>query len=437
MKNMDSNLKEGEGMYNLAEKLFPICRSITGNGVRETLRILRSFCAELNLYEIPSGTKVFDWTIPQEWNIKDAFIKDNKGCKIIDFAHSNLHVMGYSIPIHKKIKKEQLLQFIYTEPRKPDVIPYVTSYYKKCFGFCMSENQKKEIINKYSENDEFEICIDSSLTDGFLNYGELLIPGETSEEIFFSTYICHPSMANNELSGPCLAIYLADWVAKLSKRRYTYRFVFIPETIGAITYICKNLDTLKKNVKAGFNLTCLGDDRTYSYVESKYADTLADKVIQNVLKFHFPNYKKYSFLESGSDERRYQAPGVELPVVCFSRSLYGEYPEYHTSADNLSVISPEGLQGSFNVMTKCITALEHNKIYKATTTCEPQLGKRNLYPTVSQKRQHDEVSKLIHILSYADGKNDTIDLSNIIDTPVNELLDYVNILVKNKLIDSF
>jgi aminopeptidase-like protein len=349
--------------------------------------------------------------------------------------------MGYSIPIHKKLRKDELLSCIYTEPSQPDVIPYITSYYKEHFGFCMSENQRRQIEFAYTDEAEFEIFIDSTLDDGYLTYGEIIIPssfidGNSDEEIFLSTYICHPSMANNELSGPCLAIFLANWIKTLTRRRYTYRIIFIPETIGSITYLSKNLVILKQNVKAGFNLTCVGDDRTYSYLESRYANTLADKVIQNVLKFHYPEYKRYPFLKSGSDERRYQAPGVDLPVIGFSRSLYGEYPEYHTSADDLSLISPVGLQGSFEVMTQCILALENNYKFKVTTICEPQLGRRGLYPTVSRKGQYDEVKKMINFLSYSDGTNDLIDISNIIKVPVRELLELVTLLFSNKLIEA-
>ncbi|MDR2942404.1 MAG: DUF4910 domain-containing protein [Treponema sp.] len=431
-------------MYKLAEKLFPICRSLTGNGVRTSLSILKEICHELEIVEVPSGTQVFDWKIPKEWNINDAYIKDPAGNKILDFNNSNLHVMGYSVPIHKKIKKNELLSCIYTEPSQPDVIPYITSYYKERFGFCMSENQRRQIESDYADETEFEIRIDSNLDDGYLTYGEIILPPPPPppidnfiihEEILLSTYICHPSLANNELSGPCLAIFLADWIKNLPRRRYTYRIIFIPETIGSITYLSRNLDVLKRNVKAGFNLTCVGDDRTYSYLESRYANTLADKVIQNVLKFHYPEYKRYSFLKSGSDERRYQAPGVDLPVVGFSRSLYAEYPEYHTSADDLSLISPAGLQGSFEVMTQCIMALENNHKYKVTTTCEPQLGRRGLYPTVSRKGQYDEVFKMVNFLSYADGTNDLIDISNIIKVPVKGLLELTTLLLANKLIE--
>jgi len=424
----------GEKMYTLAEELFPICRSITGNGVRQTLAILQRVCPELTIHEVPSGTQVFDWTVPKEWNIKDAYIKAPDGHKIIDFNKSNLHVMGYSIPVHKTLKRDELLQYIYTEPSQPHVIPYITSYYKERFGFCMSEEQKDTLLRDYSEDAEFEICIDSELKDGFLTYGEIIIPGKHKQEIFLSTYICHPSLANNELSGPCLAIYLADWIKTISERLYTYRIIFVPESIGAITYLSRNLDILKKNVVSGFQLSCVGDDRTYSCIGTRLLDTLADKVINNILRYHYLDYKKYSFLDRGSDEKHYNSPGVDLPVVGFCRSKYGEYPEYHTSADNLSLISPAGLQGSFDVMTKCIQALENNRVYKITTLCEPQLGKRGLYPTLSRKGQYSESDNLKNLLAYADGTNDLIDISNIIGVPVSLLFDYVNTLKKHELL---
>lgn len=430
-------MTQGEYAYNLATELFPICRSITGNGVRKTLKILQREVSELTIYEVPSDTKVFDWTVPKEWNITDAWVKDKNGSKIIDFSETNLHVMGYSIPVHKTVTLNELMPFIYTEPEQPDVIPYITSYYKERYGFCISENQKIQMLSTYSGNDEFEIYIDSTLENGSLTYGEIIIPSteKNNKEIFISTYICHPSLANNELSGPCVSITLAKWLKNLKKRKYTYRLIYIPETIGSITYLSKNYKELQNNVIAGFNLTCVGDDRTYSYMPTAYGNTLADKVLQNVLSFHFPEYKKYSFLISGSDERRYSAPGIDLPVVGFSRSLYSKYPEYHTSADNLSLISPSGLQGSIDVMKKCIVALEYNERYKITCLCEPQLGKRGLYPTVSRKGQYDEIFKLINMISYFNGTNDLIDVSNIIKVPVEEMIENLKKLQKEKLIE--
>lgn len=433
-------MTQGEYAYILAKELFPICRSITGDGVRKTLKILKREIPELTINEIPTGTKVFDWTVPKEWNIKDAWVKDKFGKKIIDFTKTNLHIMGYSIPIHKTVALSELLDVIYTEPKQPDVIPYITSYYKERYGFCISEKQKKELLKKYSDKDLFEINIDSTLEDGFLTYGEVVInPSDNrgdAKEIFFSTYVCHPSLANNELSGPVVATALIKHIKLIKNRKYSYRFVFIPETIGSITYLSKNYKELQKKVISGFNLTCVGDDRSYSYMPTAYGNTLSDKVLRNVLSFHNPEYKEYSFLQAGSDERRYNAPGIDLPIAGFSRSLYGMYPEYHTSADDLSLITPNGLQGSFEVMRKCICALENNNYYKVNCLCEPQLGKRGLYPTVSRKGQYEEIFKLKNLISYLNGKNDLIDISNIIKVPIDEVLENLNKLKEAGLVKS-
>lgn len=408
----------GETMYQLASRMFPICRSITGDGFRESLNILRKIVPEIKVLEVPSGTSVFDWVVPKEWNIRGGGIYRNNGEKVIDFADTNLHIMGYSIPINDIVSREELLSHIYTQPEQPDLIPYVTSFYKERWGFCMSENQKKKLTD-----DKYRVIIDSDIKDGSLTYGELIVPGETSDEILITSYLCHPSMANNELSGPIVLVELMKYVQQLKCRRYTYRFVINPETIGSITYLSKNLEILQKNVKAGFVLSCVGDDRTYSYIESKYADTLADRVIQNVLHFHYPKYKRYSFLKRGSDERQYNSAGVNLPVVGFCRSKYEEYPEYHTSADNMDLISPEGLQGAYDVMVKVINTLENNYHYCMNCKGEPQLGKRGLYPTVSQKGSYNAVKAMTHFIAYADGKNDLIDISNIINVSTEELID--------------
>lgn len=416
-------------MYELAEKLFPICRSITGNGVRQTLGILREECEGMEIYEVPSGTQVFDWTVPKEWNIREAYIENSQGKRIIDFRENNLYVMGYSLPMDRTMSLEELKQIIFTQPDQPDVIPYVTSYYKERSGFCMSENQKNAI-----QEDMYHCVIDSDLKEGSLTYGEIILKGDTEEEILLSTYICHPSMANNEVSGPVVAVELAKWLSSLEKRRYTYRIIFIPETIGSITYLSRNLDVMKKNVVAGFVLSCVGDDRTYSMVETKYADTLTDKLLKNVLQYHYPDYKLYDFLHRGSDERQYNAPGVDLPVCAVSRSKYGEYPEYHTSADDLSLISEEGLRGTFELMKKCILSLEYNYYYKLKCFCEPQLGKRGLYPTISQKGSYDDVTALTDLIAYADGRNDLIDLSNIIQVPIDVLIPIIEKLLENELI---
>ena len=422
-------MSEGKSMYDLAVRLFPICRSITGDGFRQSLGIIREQVPEMLVFEVPSGTEVFDWTVPKEWNIRGGWIRRKNGETVIDFSNSNLHVLGYSLPIHLLVNRDELLEHIYTQPEQPDWIPYVTSYYKERWGFCMTEHQKEQLTDE-----EYEVFIDSTLADGSLTYGELIVPGETDEEIFFSTYLCHPSMANNELSGPCLMTALIKYVQSLPKRRYTYRFIIVPETIGSITYLSRNLKSMQQHVKAGFVLSCVGDDRTYSMVSTKYEDTLADRVLRNVLHYHYPDYIRYSFMKRASDERQYGSAGVGLPVCAFCRSKYHEYPEYHTSADNLSVISPEGLQGSYDVMVKVINALEYNRHYQMTCPCEPQLGKRGLYPTISQKGTYAAFRAMQHFTAYADGRNDLIAISEIIGTPVDQLIPIVGKLMEHHLV---
>ena len=409
----------GKEMYDLCAKLFPYCRSITGDGVRKTLHDLKAVVPEMTLHEVPSGTRVFDWTVPKEWRIRDAWIKNSKGEKVLDFHETNLRVMGYSLPLDEKMSLDELKKIIYTQPDQPDVIPYVTSYYKERSGFCMTQLEKDAL-----PEDTYHAYIDSELFDGSLTYGEVILPGETDDEILLSTYDCHPSMANNECSGPAVSIYLAKWLKSLPHRHYTYRFVYIPETIGSITYMSQgdHLAHMKKHVKAGFNLSCVGDDRTYTYVASRYGDTLADRVAKNVLHFHYPKYEARSFLYRGSDERQYNAPGIELPVCAVCRSKYGEYPEYHTSKDDMGLISPSGLEGAYRAYQLMIEALEANRTYRVTCYGEPQLGKRGLYPTISQKGSYDGIKAMTDLITYADGRNDLIAISDRIGVPVHDLI---------------
>lgn len=418
-------------MFQLAEKLFPICRSITGDGVRQTLEILKEEYGDMRIYEVPSGTQVFDWMVPKEWNIRDAYIEDSQGKRIIDFKENNLYVMGYSLPMDCMMSLEELKQMIFTQPDQPDVVPYVTSYYQERSGFCMSENQKNAL-----QEDMYHCVIDSELKEGSLTYGEIILKGDTEEEVLLSTYICHPSMANNEVSGPVVTIELVKWLAALKHRRHTYRILFIPETIGSITYLSRNLEIMKKNTIAGFVLSCLGDDRTYSIVETKYGDTLTDRLLKNILHYHFPGYISYDFLHRGSDERQYNAPGVDLPVCGVCRSKYEEYPEYHTSADDLSLISEEGLQGSVSLMKKCIMALEYNYFYKLSCCCEPQLGKRGLYPTLSQKGNYSDAALIMRdLVAYADGRIDLIEISDRIHVPIDQLIPLIDKLLENGLFE--
>lgn len=422
-----NHVTEGDWMHELMTRLFPICRSITGDGVRKTLAMIQSIIP-ITIHEVPTGTKVFDWEIPKEWNIKDAYILDEEGNKIIDFKANNLHVVSYSIPVDKYVTLDELQKHLYSIEEQPDAIPYITSYYKERWGFCISHHQRKGL-----KQGMYRVFIDSELKDGYLTYGEMLIPGIKEQEIFLSTYICHPSMANNELSGPVVTTSLTKWILN-KPRKYSYRIIFIPETIGSITYLSQNLEEMKKNIIAGFNLTCSGDERNFSYLPTRYGNTLADKVSLNILNHKHPNFKKYSYLQRGSDERQYCSPGIDLPVVSIMRTKYGEYPEYHTSLDNLELVTPNGLQGTYDVLKECIEALENNEKYKNNCLGEPQLGKRGLFPTIGQKITPREVKNILNFLAYADGTNDLIDISNMINVPVSDLYPIIAKLYEHQLI---
>ena len=418
----------GQEMYDWAVDLFPINRSITGNGVRQTLNYIKDIVPEMNIIEVPSGTKCFDWTVPKEWNCDDGYIIDPDGNKICDFKNNNLHVVGYSTPIDKEIEYEELIEHLYHIEDQPTAIPYITSYYSERWGFCLSSNKFKKL-----KKGTYKVKINSELKDGNLTYGEIKIKGESEKEIFLSTYVCHPSMANNELSGPVVTTALVNFVKSIKNRKYSYRIVFIPETIGSITYISRNIDEMKKNIIAGFNISCIGDDRSYSYLSTRYGNTLSDKVSKHILKNIV--YVEYSFLDRGSDERQYCTPGVDLPIATICRTKYGAYPEYHTSLDDLTVISPNGLYGGYDKLKKAIELLENNNYYKVNVLCEPQLGKRGLYPTISTKTSGAIVKNMMNFIAYADGNNDLIDIANIIGVQAEELFEIVEKMKKAELIE--
>ena len=420
----------GSWCHALARKLWPINRSLTGPGTRETLRLLAEELPGLTMQAVPSGSAAFDWTVPDEWTIRAAYIADETGNRVVDFERNNLHVVGYSEPVDTWLSLEDLQPFLYSLPEQPDAIPYVTSYYKRRWGFCLSQNQRDAL-----KPGKYHVVVDASLDPGVLNYGELVLKGETSEEIFFSTYVCHPSMAKNELSGPVVTSAIAKWLGTLPKRCYTCRFVFIPETIGSLVYLSRNLAHLKANVHAGFNVSCIGDDRAYSYLPSRNGETVSDRVAKHVLTHMAPDYKTYTWLQRGSDERQYCAPGVDLPIATIMRTKYGEYPEYHTSLDDLeNVVTPSGLGGGFAALQRALLVLEEDFIPRVTTLGEPQLGKRGLYPNVSVKGSADGVRVMTNMISYCDGTRSLLEIADVIGRPFWELSGLMGPLLKEGLI---
>ena len=420
----------GKEIHSLAAKLWPINRSITGEGVRQTLKIISNILPGLKLYSIPSKTKVFDWEVPKEWLVKKAFIVTPKGEKICDYSENNLHLVGYSAPFKGEINLEELRKHLYTLPDQPNAIPYVTSYYKERWGFCLSYQQYNSL-----ENGTYKIVVDTVLFDGELNYGELLIKGKSDKEIFLSTYICHPSMANNELSGPTVVTFLAKWLKEITNLEYSYRIIFIPETIGSIAYLSRNFKKMKNKTLAGFNVSCVGDDRAYSYLPSRNGQTISDLIAKHVLKWTDSNYVKYSWFDRGSDERQYCSPGIDLPIASILRTKYGEFPEYHSSLDDLkNVVTPEGLNGGYWVLRRAIEAIEKNKNYKITVMCEPKMDKRNLYPTLSTKKTDKNLKFMMNFMSLCDGNTSLLEIAENLEVPIWDLYDMVEKLKESKLI---
>jgi aminopeptidase-like protein len=420
----------GELMHGWARELFPICRSITGPGVRQTLEFIKGLLPDLQIKRVESGSKAFDWIVPDEWQIRDGHIKDELGNVLVDFKACNLHVVGYSIPIDAWMTLEELDNHLHSLPDRPNTIPYVTSYYARSWGFCLTQRQRDTL-----KPGRYHVFIDSQLKPGYLNYAELILQGSEDKEVFISTYVCHPSMANNELSGPVVAVALARWIKSIPNRRYTYRIIFIPETIGSIVYLSINHKELKQNVIAGFNLTCVGDDRAYSFMPSIDRNTLSDNVALYVLRSRGINFKEYSFLERGSDERQYCWPGISLPVVSIMRSKYGTYSEYHTSDDNLNLITPTGLMGALDVHIDCIKTIEANRIYVSTTICEPNLGRRDLYPTTSTLIKKPFSRDLINLMIYLDGNRTLLEVAIILNKPIDYILSLIGTLCDHGLIE--
>ena len=413
----------GPKAHGLMAELYPICRSITGNGVRQTLAILGRRLP-LEIREIPTGTNVFDWTIPLEWNIQDAYVKNPLGEKIIDFKHSNLHVVNYSVPVNKTISLSELKQHLHTLPEHPDWIPYKTSYYRESWGFCLSHNQLVGL-----EEGNYEVCIDATLEDGHLTYGELFLPGRQSDEILISCHICHPSLCNDNLSGVSIAALLAEHLQVVA-RRYSYRILFIPGTIGAITWLAQNRESATK-IKHGLVISGVGDGRGFTYKKSRRGDAVIDRAVAHVLRHSGRDHAIVDFSPYGYDERQYCSPGFNLPVGRLSCTPFGEYPEYHTSADNLDFVKPDSLGKAFVVLRDILHILENDETFlNQNPYCEPQLGKRGLYDSIGG----NELA-MLWVLNLSDGSHSLLDIAERSSLSFGAIQSAAGLLQKHVLLE--
>ncbi|MCP5005005.1 MAG: DUF4910 domain-containing protein [Planctomycetes bacterium] len=429
LQTIDDTGKVGEDMVKLMRELYPICRSITGSGIRETLGILKKHIP-LTIHEVPSGTKAFDWTVPKEWNIRDAYIKNLKGEKIVDFQISNLHVLNYSLPVNKKISLDDLKEHLFTLPQYPDWIPYRTTYYKDNWGFCLSHNQFLKL-----EDSEYEVYVDSSLENGNLTYGEYYIEGETSDEVLLSCHTCHPSLCNDNLSGIALVTFLGKYLASLPLR-YSYRIILIPGTIGSITWLSVNEPNLSW-IKHGLVVACVGDPGTFTYKKSRIGNAEIDKVVEHVLKQSGKPYEIVDFTPYGYDERQYCSPGFNLPVGCLHRTPHGQYPEYHTSADNFDFVRSEHLSDSLSKYLSVLHILEHNRRYfNKNPKCEPQLGKRGLYTAMGgQSNTIVDQMALLWVLNLSDGSCSLLDIAERSGMSFDSIKRAADALVKHDLLE--
>lgn len=414
---------EGAAMYRLIERLYPLPRSITGDGVRETLRILGERIA-LEVREVPSGTPVLDWTVPKEWNIRDAWVADPSGRRVVDFKRSNLHVLGYSTPVRARLTLDALRPHLHTLPEHPDWIPYRTSYYNPQWGFCLAANQAAAL-----EQGEYEVVIDATLEDGHLTFGECVLPGATADEVLISCHVCHPSLCNDNLSGIALATFLAAELAARPPRRYTYRFLFIPGTIGSITWLALN-EAKVERIKHGLVVVCVGDAALFTYKRSRRGDAEVDRAAAHVLASTGRRHRVVDFSPYGYDERQYGSPGFNLPVGSLSRSTHGSYPEYHTSADDLTLVRPECLEESLAAYREIIEVLEHNRRYvNLNPKGEPQLGRRGLYRALGAERRTEDEMAVFWVLNQSDGSRDLLSIAERARMPFPQVRRAAEILV--------
>jgi aminopeptidase-like protein len=410
--------EKGQELYGFAEVLYPICRSITGDGIRRTLAIIQERIP-LEVTEVPSGTEVFDWTVPKEWNIRDAYLKIPGGERIVDFRKCNLHVLNYSTPVRATMTLSELKPHLFTIPEHPDWIPYRTSYYKEEWGFCLSHNQMLALPDR-----EYEVCIDSTLENGHLTYGELVLPGQCEDEILISCHACHPSLANDNLSGLSVATFLAQFLSG-RRLRYSYRFLFIPGTIGAVTWLAQHAIAAQR-IRHGLVLTCLGDSGRFHYKRSRRGNAEIDRAAALVLRRYTDAPEIMEFSPYGYDERQYCSPGFNLAVGCLMRSVWGSFPEYHTSADNLSAGS---LAESLRVCVAVLDVLENNLRYRNLKPfCEPQLGRRNLYRSAGGEDITEEINARLWMLNLSDGEHSLLDIAERSGLPLAKLREAAELL---------
>jgi aminopeptidase-like protein len=412
----------GQDMYRLIERLYPICRSITGDGLRQSLRLLQEHIP-LTLHEVPSGTPAFDWAVPPEWNIRDAYIKDGSGRRIVDFQRSNLHVVGYSVPIHQRMSLAELRPYLHSLPEKPDWIPYRTAYYSKTWGFCLTHRQLEAL-----GEGTYEVCVDSTLADGHLTYGEYFLGGESDDEVLLSCHICHPSLCNENLSGVALVTVLARALGGLS-RRYSYRFLFIPTTIGSLLWLSRNAQQVAR-IRNGLVVACVGDPGPFTYKRSRRGDAEIDRAAGHVLEQFGKPYRVIDFSPWGFDERQFCSPGFDLPVGGLSRSRHDAYPEYHTSADDLELVRPKHLAESFELYLSVLSVLEENRVFCSTCPYgEPQLGRRGLYRRMGGEADgRGRELPLLWVLNLADGKHSLLDMAERADLPFDAVLEAARVL---------
>lgn len=419
--------REGPALYQSVAELYPICRSITGDGIRQSLRLLQKR-VPIELHEVASGKHVFDWVVPNEWNIRDAYIKNSRNEKVVDFGKCNLHVLNYSVPMKQKMLLSELREHLFSLPENPDWVPYRTSYYKENWGFCLAHRQLEQLADE-----EYEVCIDSTLAPGHLTYGELRLQGATNEEVLISAHSCHPSLCNDNLSGMVVAAKLAELLSGTSLR-YSYRFLWIPGTIGAITWLALNESVIPK-IKHGLVLSCVGDPGRFTYKRSRQGNAGIDRAVEHALRASPNEFDLLEFSPYGYDERQYCSPGINLPVGCFMRTPNGRYPQYHTSADNLDLVSGGALAESVGQLLAIIRILEQNHFYlNLNPKCEPQLGRRGLYRQMGGTSSKAQEEALLWILNFSDGKNSLLDIAERARMEFNGLDDAAQVLLEHGLL---